>query len=65
MLATPERQTRYNAAPTIYLPILKTEIKKQSVLYYGASLWNALPLEIRLSDNIDDFKKKLYTIVRN
>ena len=64
-LATPERPTRYNAAPTIYLPVPKTEIKKKSVFYYGASVWNALPIEIRLSDNIDDFKKQLYKIVKN
>ena len=64
-LAIPARETRYNIAPTTYLPVPKTELFKKSVFYYGAILWNALPCETRFSDNIEEFKKHLYTIVSN
>ena len=56
----PLRETRHNDAPTIYLPVPKTEPFKKSVNYYGAALWNTLPVETRLSDSIEDFKIKLY-----
>ena len=46
-------------APSIYLPIPKTEMLKKSVYYYGATLWNALPSSIRLCDNIDTFKLEI------
>ena len=36
------RETRSNVAPTIYLPIPKTKLFKQSVYYQGATLWNSL-----------------------
>ena len=49
--------------PTIYLHVPKTEIYKKSVFYYGAALWNALPPEIWLCENIDNYKNKLYQIV--
>ena len=57
ILSTPLRETRNNIAPTIYLPVPKTELFKKSVYYYGATLWNALSPEIRLCDNIEEFKK--------
>ena len=31
-------------APSIYLPIPRTELFKKSVYYYGANLWNELPV---------------------
>ena len=46
-IATPSCKTRNNVAPTIYLPIPRTEIIKKSVFYYGATLWINLPTEIR------------------
>ena len=61
--AVPVRGTRYNASPTIYLPVPKTELFKKSVYYYGATLWNSLPPEVRICDNIKDFKTKLYNII--
>ena len=45
-ILVPIRQTRAADCPTVYLPILRTEIYKKSVFYYGASLWNNLPLNI-------------------
>ena len=38
--AVPVRQTRYNDAPTMSLPVPKTELFRKSVYYYGAMLWN-------------------------
>ena len=58
-LAIPLQETRYNVAPTIYLPVPRTELFKQSNYYYGDTLWNSLPSEIRLCDDIDDFKNRL------
>ena len=58
--SVPTRHTRAAMAPTIYLPIPRTELYKKSVFYYGASLWNQLPVEIRLEDDIEGFKLKLY-----
>ena len=59
----PLRETRYNAGLTIYLPVPRTELFKKSVFYYGATLWNNLPPEVRFCDNINDFKTKLYQII--
>ena len=62
-IAVPIRETRYNVAPTVYLPIPRTELFKRSVYYYGATLWNSLPSEVRLCDNIENFKNKLYKLI--
>ena len=59
-IATPLRQTRANLAPTIYLPVLRNDMFKKTVYYYGCSLWNELPVNVRLLDDIDDFKLNLY-----
>ena len=61
----PVRETRLNAAPSIYLPIPNTKAFKKSVFYQGATLWNSLPGEIRLCENINDFKSKLYNLIRD
>ena len=57
--SNPVRETRSNVAPSIYLPILMTEMFRKSVCYYGATLWNSLPFSIRLCDNIDAFKLEI------
>ena len=64
-IAKPVRETRLNTAPTIYLPVPKTKLFKKSVYYQGASLWNSLPNDIRMCDNINDFNSKLYNIIRD
>ena len=51
---------RVHCTPTIYLPIPHTELYKKSVFYYGASLWNKLPPDIRLQEEIEGFKSMLY-----
>ena len=59
-LMVPTRQTRFTEGPTIYLPVPRTELFKKSVFYYGANLWNKLPLNIRVQEDIDSFKTLLY-----
>ena len=58
-IVVPVRLTRAALAPTIHLPIPRTEIFKKSVFYYGATLWNQLPQDTRLQENIlyDNFDK--------
>ena len=63
-IKAPIRLTRAALAPTIYLPIPRTEIYKKDVFYYGASLWNKLPCETSLQDNIEGFKMNMYIIIR-
>ena len=64
-IVTPVRETRQNVAPTIYLPVPNTKLFKKSVYYQGATLWNSLPSETRLCENINEFKTKLYSIIRD
>ena len=56
----PQRFTRATEGPTIYLPVPRTEVYKKSVFYYGSSMWNNLPLNVRMQDDIDSFKNLLY-----
>ena len=50
-------------APSIYLPIPRTELFKKSFYYYGADLWNALPVPIRLLDDMDNFKLEINKMI--
>ena len=59
-ISRPLRQTRAAMAPSIYLPVPRNELYKKSVFYLGATLWNQLPVELRLHDNIDCFKSELH-----
>ena len=64
-IALPVRETRQNNAPYIYLPIPRTKTFKKSVYYQGATLWNSLPSETRLCENINNFKTNLYKIIKD
>ena len=59
----PNRLNRSAMAPTVYLPIPRTTIFKKSVFYLGATLWNALPRNVRLCDDIDKFKLEINNII--
>ena len=50
-------------APSIYLPIPRTELLKKSVYYYCANLWNELPVPIRLLNDMDSFKLEINKII--
>ena len=62
-IAQPIRQNRSAEAPSIHLPIPRTKLFKNSVYYYGANLWNALPVPVRLIDDIDNFKVEINKII--
>ena len=59
-LAVPARETRYNDAPTIYLPEPKTELFKKSVFYYGQPYGTPYPvkLDFLIMGAITEIKKK-------
>ena len=61
-IAQPIGQNRSAEAPSIYLPIPRTELFKKSVNYLGANLWNALPVSLRLLDDVDNFKLEINKI---
>ena len=61
-IAQPIRQNRSAEAPSIYLPIPRTELFKKSVYYLGANLWNALPVSLRLLDDVENFKLEINKI---
>ena len=42
---------------------VKTKYGKRTFSYVGPKLWNALPLQIRLEENIDSFKKQVKTLL--
>lgn len=50
--------TRSNGTKLI-LPTIKLEIARKSALYQGAMLFNTLPLELRLNDDFEAFKRSL------
>ena len=62
-IAEPIRQNRSAMAPTIYLPIPRTTLLKKSVFYLGATSWNALPGNVRLCDDIDNFRLEINNII--
>ena len=59
----PNRLNRSAMAPTVYLPIPRTTIFKKSAFYLGATLWNALPRNVRSCDDIDKFKLEINNII--
>ena len=58
-IAKPIRQNRSAIAPSVYLPIPRTELFKKSVYYKGTTLWNGLPASIRNCDDLDSFKLEI------
>ena len=48
-----------NADISLALPKPRTEALKKSFEYHGASLWNALPRDLRIIENLNVFKTRL------
>ena len=42
---------------------VKTKYGRRTFSYVGPKLWNALPLQIRLEENMDSFKKQVKTLL--
>ena len=50
-----------NSSSTIRLPKPNTNNMKKSFMYDGASIWNSLPKNIRESNSLSSFKRKIAT----
>ena len=48
-----------NMENKLSLPQPQTDYLKRSFLYSGAHLWNNLPLDLRQTSSLTDFKSKL------
>ena len=45
---------------TIHIPLVNTELKgKNSIRYFGAVIWNAIPINIRTATSLNDFKNRI------
>ena len=52
-----DRVTRQSSANDLYVATVKTSYMQRSLRYYGANLWNRIPVNIRETDSIITFKK--------
>ena len=59
---THDKATRNNSN-ILRLPHVKLEVAKQSFFFGGAKLYNTLPIEVRSTKNIDQFKACLKEIL--
>ena len=59
----------HNCRPEEYLMLevkhVKTKYGRRTFDYVGPRLWNALPLDVRTEENVEEFKKKVKTILFN
>ena len=57
----------YNCRPQDYLLLetkpANTKHGKRTFDYAAPRLWNALPLEVRMEENVENFKKRIKTIL--
>ena len=57
----------FNGRPDDFLlldtPTFKTKYGKRIFEYNGSRLWNALPYEMRIDEDVEHFKKKLKTLL--
>ena len=45
---------------TIHIPLVNTELKgKNSIRYFGAVIWNAVPINIKTATSLNDFKNRI------
>ena len=42
---------------------VKTKYGRRTFDYVGPRLWSALPVDVRIEENVDEFKKKVKTIL--
>lgn len=58
---------KHNCRPNDYLMLenrkVQTKYGKRTFEYGSSKLWNALPVEIRMEENIDSFKRRIKTIL--
>jgi len=54
-------QTRSVSNCDLVVPRVRTKLGERAISYSGPKLWNDIPVDIRSSNDIDSFKKKLKT----
>ena len=54
------RNPENNPDLTLMIDFARTECYKNSFLVSGASLWNQIPVEIRMSESVNGFKRKSF-----
>ena len=52
-----DRNTRLANSYDVHVPSHNSEILKRSFVYNGSVLWNSLRHEVKLADNVNDFKR--------
>lgn len=52
-------QTRARQGPILRVEIPRSEKSKKSLLFHGVNLWNCLPSDIRLTEDINAFKSAI------
>jgi len=60
-VAAPARQMRYDGAPLLLAPRVRTELARRAFSVAGPTVFNSLPPRIRLSHSIDIFRRHLKT----
>ena len=44
----------------VHIPLLNTKLKvKYSIRYFGAAIWNAIPINIKTATPLNDFKNRI------
>ena len=56
----PDEAILRNQALKIITPILKNNIIKKSPYYWGSTIWNGIPQDIRTMEDSLDLKKSIY-----
>ena len=44
----------------LVIPLPRTNFLKNSFRYYGAVIWNSLPLELRQAETINSFRRRCH-----
>ena len=55
-LAIPGRDLRSSDIPNASVPICRTKFGEHNVAYRGPVYWNQLPINIRMSESLEQFK---------
>ena len=50
-----DRNTRLANSKDVHVPHHKSNVPKRSFLYSGSVIWNNLPSEIKMAENLDQF----------
>ena len=54
----------HNTRKRFFIPSIKTNNGKKSFIYYGPYIWNNIPIEIRNSNNLNNFKNKYLEYIK-